>query len=143
AACFTLAYSGLACAQQPGPPPGYFDIPAGFDFPADKQTLEQFRTTGNVAAQRLHVWNVFAGMTQPTPDGKFAIFETWYSEDIEFEDLIALQASALCRVVLRYKQPAQLSPVPGQLRRQAAGRHLLSEVRYDYAGFSHVRTNLP
>jgi hypothetical protein len=141
AACFTLASSGLVSAQQSGPPPGYFDIPAGFDFPADKQTLEQYRTTGNVAAQRLHVWNVFAGMTQPTPDGKYAIFETWYSEDEVFEVGPALQASGPRRVVLRFKQPAQLAPVPGQVMPQAAGTALLSEVRYDYAGYNHVRTN--
>jgi hypothetical protein len=40
------AVSGVtvhAYGQAPSPQPGYFDIPAGFDFPADKQTLEQFR----------------------------------------------------------------------------------------------------
>src|SRR6185437_7659144 len=73
-----------AIGQQLNPPPGYFDIPAGFDFPADKQKLEQFRASGDVHAQRLHVWNIFAGMTQTTPDGRFAIFETWFSEDEAF-----------------------------------------------------------
>src|SRR4030088_800063 len=79
------AVSGEASAQQLTPQPGYFDIPPGFDFPANKQTLEQFRTSGNLSAQRLHVWNVFAGMTEPTPDRMFAIFETWYAEAEAFE----------------------------------------------------------
>jgi hypothetical protein len=112
-----------------------------FDFPADKQTVEQYRTTGNVSAQRLHVWNVFAGMTQPSPDGKYAIFETWFSEDEVFQVGPAPQASGPRRIVRRFKQPAQLAPVPGQLIPQAAGTSLLSEVLYDYAGYNHVRTN--
>src|ERR1700751_3047079 len=66
-ACSILLYSSSSAAQQP--PAGYFDIPPGFDFPADKQTLEHDRAAADVHAQRLHAWNVFAGMTQPTPDG--------------------------------------------------------------------------
>src|SRR5580692_11246281 len=58
------AISAGAAAQTPQP--GYYDIPAGFDFPANKQTLEGYRTSGNLSAQRVHVWNVFAGMTQST-----------------------------------------------------------------------------
>jgi hypothetical protein len=141
ALCSVFAFSGTASSQQPGPPPGYFDIPAGFDFPADKQTLEQYRTTGNVAAQRLHVWNVFAGMTQRTPDDKYAIFETWFSEDEVFQVGPAPQASGPRRIVRRFKQPTQLSAAPGQVMPQAAGTALLSEVLYTYAGYNHVRTN--
>src|SRR3954447_17005551 len=88
-------------AQQAGPPPGYFDIPAGFDFPADKQTLEQFRASANVSAQRLHVWNVFAGITQSTPDNRFPIFETWYSAAEAFQTGPVPQAAGPRRVVRR------------------------------------------
>src|SRR5262245_12027737 len=84
AALFVAALSQTALGQNAAPPPGYFDIPAGFDFPADKRLLEQYRAQPNVAAQRIHAWNIFAGMTRPTPDNKFAIFETWFSEDETF-----------------------------------------------------------
>ncbi|MEJ0077574.1 MAG: hypothetical protein WDO17_19510 [Alphaproteobacteria bacterium] len=130
-----------ACAQQPAPPPGYFDIPAGFDFPADKQTLEQFRTSGNLSAQRAHVWNVFAGMTQSTPDGKFAIFETWFSEDETFTVGPQPQASGPRRVVRRFRLPKQFSPAPGAPVPQAAGTALFSFVLYNFPGYNHVRTN--
>jgi hypothetical protein len=127
-------------AQPAGPPPGYFDIPAGFDFPANKQTLEQFRATGNLLAQRLHVWNVFAGLTQPTPDGKHAIFETWYSSDETFQSGPSLQANAPRRVVRRFAPPRQFEGLPGQPGLQAAGTGLFSEVMFNYANHNHVRT---
>lgn len=127
-------------AQQPGPPPGYYDIPPGFDFPADKQTLERYRSTANLSAQRTHVWNVFAGLTQPTPDGKYAIFQTWYSEDETFQSGPSLQALAPRRVILRFRQPNQFRTPPGQIAPQAAGTALLSFVLYNYSAYNHVRT---
>jgi hypothetical protein len=127
-------------AQTATPPLGYFDIPQGFDFPADKQTLEQFRTTGNVSAQRKHVWNVFAGMTQPTPDNKFAIFETWYSEDETFDTGPAPQAIGPRRVIKRFREPQQFRGMPGQAAPEAAGSALLSEVMFNFANHNHVRT---
>src|SRR5580692_11040898 len=102
-----IILSGHANAQQSGPPQGYFDIPSGFDFPADKQTLEAFRAAGNLSAERTHAWNVFAGFTQPTPDGKYLVFETWYSEDEAFQSGASPQGLAPRRVVRRFTQPAQ------------------------------------
>jgi hypothetical protein len=135
------AACGQATAQQPSPPPGYFDIPSGFDFPGDKQALDQARARADVPAQRRHVWNVFAGMTQRTPDGRFAIFETWFSEEEVFAVGPSPQASGPRRVVRRFRQPAQLGPdAPGALP-QAAGTALLSEVLYTFAGYNHVRSN--
>jgi hypothetical protein len=141
---FLIVSCGLLCAsgagaQQAGPPPGYFDIPSGFDFPANKQTLEQYRTTGNVAAQRLHVWNLFAGMTQPTPDN-LPIFETWYSEAEAFETGPALQGAGPRRVVRRFKSPDQFRSLPGSPAPQAAGNTLMSEVLFNFANYNHVRT---
>jgi len=129
-----------AFGQQGVPPAGYFDIPAGFDFPGNKQTLEQFRTSGNLSAQRLHVWNVFAGMTQRTPDGKFAIFETWYSEPEAFDIGPQLQASGPRRVVRRFQPPKQFSGAPNQPVPQAAGTALFSEVLYNYPAYNHIRS---
>jgi hypothetical protein len=138
--CALVPFANYAIGQQATPPPGYFDIPSGFDFPADKQMLEQFRSSGNVSAQRVHVWNVFAGMTQPTPDGRYAIFETWYSEDETFQVGPAPQAVGPRRVVRRFKQPTQFLPPPGQAVPQAAGTALLSFVLYNFAGYDHVRS---
>jgi hypothetical protein len=129
-----------AFGQQPAPPPGYFDIPTGFDFPANKQTLEQYRTSGNLSAQRLHVWNVFAGMTQRTPDNKFAIFETWFSEDEAFEVGPQPQAIGPRRIVRRFRQPTQFLPTPGEPAPQAAGTALLSFVLYNFPAYNQIRT---
>lgn len=126
-------------AQTPTPPAGVFDIPQGFDFPANKQTLEQFRTTGNLSAQRKHVWNVFAGMTQPTPDNKFAIFETWFSEDETFATGAAPQAVGPRSVIKQFKEPQQFRSMPGQPSAQAAGSALLSEVLFNFANHNHIR----
>jgi hypothetical protein len=134
-----LLAASVAQAQPAGPPPGYFDIPAGFDFPADKQTLGQFRASGDLSAQRLHVWNVFAGMTQPTPDGNHAIFETWYSADEAFQAGPTLQANAPRRVVRRFAPPRQFEGMPGQPGLQAAGTALFSEVMFNFANYKHVR----
>jgi hypothetical protein len=138
AAATTLATEALA--QAPTPQPGYFDIPSGFDFPADKQTLEGFRKAGDLSAQRKHVWNVFAGMTQPTPDNKFAIFETWYSEDEAFATGPSPQAIGPRRVVKTFRVPQQFLGVPGQAGPQAAGDALLSEVMFNFANYNHIRT---
>ncbi|MEA2859462.1 MAG: hypothetical protein QOC72_1501 [Methylobacteriaceae bacterium] len=140
-----LAILATGCAgtfaQQAGPQPGYFDLPAGFDFPADKQTLEQYRTSGNLSAQRAHVWNVFAGMTQPTPDGKHAIFETWYSEREAFATGAVPQALGPRPMVFRFTNPRQLQGKAGQPAPQAAGSELLSEVMYNYPNYNHIRSN--
>jgi hypothetical protein len=123
-----------------GPPPGYYDVPSGFDFPADKQTLEQYRSTGNLSAQRLHVWKILAGMTQPAPDGNYRIFETWYSEDETFQTGPTPRALVPRRVIRRFEAPAQFRTPPGA-KPQAAGTALMSWVLYNYAAFNHIRSN--
>ena len=136
-----VAYVSIeANPQQAALPTGVYDIPPGFDFPANKQTLEQYRSTANLAAQRLHVWKVFAGMTQLTPDGKYPIFETWFSEDETFQTGPTPQALAPHRVVRRFREPDQFRTPPG-FAPQAAGSALLSFVLYNYAAYSHIRNN--
>ena len=132
--------SSDSLAQQPGPPPGYYDIPKGYDFPADKQALEQLIANGDVAALRLHVWNLFAGMTQPTPDGKHALFETWYAQDEAFQTGPVPQGSGPRHIVLRFKPPAQMTGLPGHAMPQAAGTAILSEVMFNYANYRHIRS---
>jgi hypothetical protein len=126
--------------QQAAPPPGYYDIPAGFDFPANKQKLEQFRSSGNLSAQRQHVWKVFAGMTQRTPDDKYAIFETWFSEEETFQSGPSPQGRAPHRVQRRFRQPHQFR-TPAGFEAQAAGSALLSFVLYNFAAYNHIRNN--
>ena len=126
------------------PPPGYFDIPAGFDFPADKRLLEQYRTQPNVAAQRIHAWNVFAGMTRPTPDAKFSIFETWFSEDETFASGAALRGRGPSMGMPRFSVPRQFGTLRGARDAAASaepGSAVLSFVLYNFAGYNHVRTN--
>jgi len=59
--CVAALTNGAVFAQNANTPPGYFVIPTGFDFPAQKATLEQYISSGNVSAGRLRTWNVFAG----------------------------------------------------------------------------------
>ncbi|MBV8848133.1 MAG: hypothetical protein JOZ16_00955 [Methylobacteriaceae bacterium] len=140
-----LLYSQAARAQAATPPSGYFDIPSGFDFPADKQVLEQYRSQANVPAQRTHVWNVFAGMTQPTPDGKLARFETWFSEDDTFDPGASALSPRTTITMPRFQLPNQFrSSGPGfgpTAAPEAPGSAVLSFVLYNFAGYNHVRTN--
>jgi hypothetical protein len=134
-----LMISVRAPAQRAGPPPGYYDIPPGYDFPADKQRLDQYRQTGNLSAERLHAWHVFAGMTQPTPDGQHPIFTTWYSEDETFQAGPAPQGLIPRRVTFPFRVPAQFRE--SGLAPQAAGTALLSFVLYNYPAYYHIRSN--
>jgi hypothetical protein len=123
------------------PPAGYFDIPPGFDFPANKRLLEQYRRQPNLAAQRLHAWNVFSGITSPTPDGKHAIFQTWFSE----EETFANRALALAArpAMVQFKVPSQFHPLRPQINVEveAAGTAVLSSVLYNLPAYNHVRSN--
>jgi len=124
-----------------GPPTGYYDIPKGYDFPADSATLEKYRSGQNVHAQRLHVWNVFTGMTEPTPDGKYAIWETWFSESETFQAGAAPQAVGPRRITRQFRQPRQFRPPKGVAAPEAAGTGLLSFVLYNYSAYNHIRTH--
>lgn len=143
AALLAAALSHNALAQNaPTPPPGYFDIPAGFDFPADKRLLEQYRAQPNVAGQRIHAWNVFAGLTRPTPDGKFAVFETWFSEDETFAAGPTLRSRGATMPLPRFSVPRQFGELRGGREVLAEpGSAVLSFVLYNFAGYNHVRTN--
>jgi hypothetical protein len=144
--CFDILLAGALLVSLPSlalgqanPPAGYYDIPAGFDFPADKATLQNYVASGNFSAQRLHAWNVFAGMTQPTPRG-YAVFETWYSEGEAFDPGGASpQAVGPRRVVREFRVPRQFLGRPGQPELEAAGSALLSEVMFNFANYDHIR----
>jgi hypothetical protein len=146
AALLVAVLSQPALGQNaPNPPPGYFDIPPGFDFPADKRLLEQYRAQPNVAAQRIHAWNLFAGLTRPTPDAKFSIFETWFSEEETFASgAVTLRARAPSVSMPRFSVPKQFGTLRGARDAAAVsvpGNAVLSFVLYNFAGYNHVRTN--
>ena len=121
------------------PPPGYFDIPAGFDYPADKRLLEQYRLQPNVAAQRIHAWNLLAGLTRPTTDGKFSIFETWFSEDETFASRAQnLRGRGPSMPLPKFSVPRQFEASRGANEAAVAltgpGSSVLSFVLYNFAG---------
>jgi len=135
-------FSALTAALAQGsPPPGYFDIPGGFDFPGDKAALEKLALSGDLAAQRKHAWSVFAGMTQLTPDGKYPVFETWFSEAETFQSPAALIDKAPRRGgALSFSVPAQMRSFRGRpLTDAAAGSAILSEVMFNFANYDHIR----
>jgi hypothetical protein len=144
AALLVAAFSQPALGQNaPTPPPGYFDIPAGFDFPADKRLLEQYRSQPNVAAQRLHACNVFAGMTQPTTNGNLVVFETWFSEPDTFDKSTALAAARTQSSARTFSVPRQFTPLkarPG-VAAPEPGSAVLSAVLYNFAAYNHIRSN--
>lgn len=139
--CASTVMVSESPAHSSSPAPGYYDIPPGFDFPADKQKLEDFVVNGDVRAMRLHVWNVFAGITKQTPNKKFAIFETWYSEDETFQTGVQLTKSGPRRITPRFRVPDQMQGFSKQAMLQAGGTALLSEVMFNYANYHHIRDN--
>jgi hypothetical protein len=139
-AAASLAFTTYAGGQPAGPQPGYYGIGPGHDFPAPEASLEADRANQDLRAQRLHVWNVFAGLTEPTPDGKYARWETWYSEDEAFQDGAAPQALGPHRIQRRFKVPRQFANAPGAAP-QAAGSGLLSFVLFNYETYRHIRDN--
>jgi hypothetical protein len=147
AAVFLFLSFEAASGQTATPPPGYFDIPNGFDFPADKSLLEQYRSQPNVPAQRIHVWNVFAGITSETSNGhcttptnKCSTFETWFSEDEAFAPTLTFLAERT--VFPRFHLPKQFRASSlEEAKPQPPGTALLSFVLYNFAAFNHIRSN--
>ncbi len=139
-AAITLILAASAIGQETGPQIGYYGIAAGHDFPAPESTLEGYRANQDLHGQRLHVWNVFAGLTEPTPDGKLARWETWYSEDETFQVGPAPQALGPHPVQRRFKVPRQFATGDGATP-QAAGSGLLSFVLFNYETYKHIRDN--
>jgi hypothetical protein len=137
----------FAPAQTATPPAGYYDIPPGFDFPADQRILEQYRSQPNVPGQRLHVWNVFSGLTSNIPDGQLAIFETWFAEDDAFNPNPATLVSARFPSTRRFQVPNQFRASPTKQNPVAnsnvgaPGTAVLSFVLYNFAAYNHIRTN--
>src|SRR6266851_1126043 len=59
-------------------PSGYAEISPAFNLPASESALQAMRASGNLTAQRLHVWQVFAGLTRSSINAMLPTFLTWY-----------------------------------------------------------------
>ena len=67
-------------------PAGYADIAPEYDFPADEARLEAMRAAGSLTAQRRHVWQLFAGLVQPSSASGLPVFLSWYGAGEVFAD---------------------------------------------------------
>lgn len=57
-------------------------IPAGFDFPALRATVQSWANANDTTSIRTHAWNIWAGMTTTSQHGSFngqalPVWETW------------------------------------------------------------------
>jgi hypothetical protein len=116
---------------------GYFGIPDGFDYPADKATLENFRNTENLSALRKHSWMLFAGMTQTTADGT-PFWETWYRASEAFRPAGPTPQGPR-RIVREFSTPVQLQQTG--LEPHAPGASTMSFVLFNQENYDHIRTN--
>lgn len=120
-----------AMAQQDG----YYGIPPGYDFPGDRATLERYRATEDIVAMRLHAWNVWGGINQPTPDGG-ARWETWYRASETFQ--IGPQPQGERTIRLEFEPPNQFEAETGPAP-QAFGESLLAAVLFNKEAHEFIR----
>src|SRR5262249_54564072 len=116
---------------------GYFGIPHGFDYPADKNPLEGFRSNQNLSGLRRHSWMLFSGMTQMTPDGT-PFWETWYRASETFRPAGPTPQGPR-RIIREFSTPVQLRATG--LEPHAPGNSTLSFVLFNQENNDHIRTN--
>jgi hypothetical protein len=117
--------------------PGYEGIPPGFDYPADKAQLEQYRRDQNLPALRKHSWMLFAGMTVEKPDGT-PYWETWYRATEAFRPAGPTPEGPR-RVIHQFEPPNQFKR--SGVQPEAPGASAISFVLFNWEGFDHIRTN--
>lgn len=116
--------------------PDYRGIPAGFDYPADKARLEQYRQAGNLPELRKHGWMLFAGMTQEEADGT-PYWETWYRTRETFRPA-GTKLQSPRRLTLSFETPNQIEHPGPDL--QAPGESVMSFILFNWEGYKHIRT---
>lgn len=110
---------------------GYAPIPPRFGWPASEAYLEDIRKRVDVKAQRVHVWNLFAGLTAPTATGNL-VFETWFSKAQTFSDQLTAAA--------RPKAWPALEGAPHRRSQPRGGAHAsLSDIAFNQEGFDWIR----
>jgi hypothetical protein len=119
-------------------PSGYADIGPGFDFPALQVALDAMRRRGELLAERQHVWQVFAGMTQPGPDGRLPTFLTWYASAEVFDGAPAapqpMAPDDLTRVFT-------LSAAGAAANEKSTSPPLIIRTHYNLDAYRHIRDN--
>jgi hypothetical protein len=133
----TLGVTALPFSLLAQVPANYAGIPDGFDYPADKAQLENFRQTQNVSALRRHSWMLFAGMTQLTTDGT-PVWETWYRKGEAFR-AEGPTPQGPRRMIREFSIPRQFQSQG--LTVQAPGESMLSFVLFNKETYDHIRTN--
>jgi hypothetical protein len=119
------------------PAPGYEGIPPGFDYPADKAQLEQYRKDEDLSALRKHSWMLFAGMTVEKPDGR-PYWETWYRATEAFRPEGPTPQGPR-PVIRQFETPNQFKR--SGVQPEAPGQSAISFVLFNWEGFHHIRTN--
>jgi len=127
------------------------EIPAGFDFPANQNTLMQLIAKQDWPALRRHAWMVFAGLSQPAREGgDCLVWETWYDKAQTY----TLNPSATrSKLSQRITKPRQLDSArmldnlglkPGQSPKELKhpnGQAILASVIYNKVAYDYIRDN--
>ncbi|WP_155713680.1 hypothetical protein [Burkholderia stagnalis] len=121
------------------------DIPSGFDWPANSEDL--YRISGgihtatlnvpgviDVAAQRKHGWNLFAGITQPSGQSPSSppVFETWYTVEEAFDAADGKVQCSTRKPSFRISLPTQLlMTLNSSLRGVLSSKGITPSPRFD------------
>ena len=97
-------------------------IPATYGFPTAETTIDGWIASSDQTALRAHSWKIWAGMTSPSGQGNWPIWETWLGT----ADLKPSQTTAtgplLMSFLAKHRRP-QTFETPVQLRPGAKGMH--------------------
>lgn len=90
AACTQKPSAPIEQPDEPAPPGGITPapIPSGFGFPGDRETLQAWADTWDLAKIRAHAWDLWAGMAadsgQLYKDAALPVWETWCGNEEVF-----------------------------------------------------------
>jgi hypothetical protein len=115
----------------------YADIPSKIDFPADAGELEAMRASGRLIDQRAHVWQIFAGITQPTAEKNVPIFLTWFGAGEAFADSSTPPPERVRGLLQSFSLPVRQATTSAH----AGTSPLIIRAHYNWAAFTHVRAN--
>jgi hypothetical protein len=113
--------------------PRYTDLSP--PFPASEAALESIRAAADLAAQRRHLWGVFAGITRADASGALPVFLTWYGAG----EVFAAQRDARSP-----EEPRELSRIfsrgpPHRVAEPSAAPPLMVFAHYNRPAYRHIR----
>lgn len=125
-------------------------IPAGFDFPTDRNALQKLVDANDVPAMRHHGWNLWAGMTSDSNSSlrgaTLPVWETWLATAATFNGPPANEAEIAQAPKREFVQPAQFAhnTVPdSQAEMMVVGFNKFNPAMVDYVWSPHQSPNLP